>query len=74
MSLFMDKIKDVIIFGIEKIRNTSLFRKYHELELLKNFSDPLISKQIYVYCKGFFTCIVIKWMQVLRWVWIYIFN
>lgn len=40
MSLFMDKIKDVIIYGIEKNRNTSLFRKYHETELLKNFSDP----------------------------------
>lgn len=49
MSLFMDKIKDVIIYGIEKIRNTSLFRKYHETELLKNFSDPLISKKIYMY-------------------------
>lgn len=50
MSLFMDKIKDVIIYGREKIRNTSLFRKYHELELLKNFSDPLISKKyIYMY-------------------------
>lgn len=61
MSLFMDKIKDVIIYDIEKNRNTSLFRKYHETELLKNFSDPLISKKnIYVYCKGFFTCIVIK--------------
>lgn len=55
MSLFMDKIKDVVIYGIEKIRNTSLFRKYHEIELLKNFSDPLISKKIYVYRKGFFT-------------------